>query len=247
MPASVRAELVKLTTTRTAAGLVLGATAVALLATFSTSVSGEAAALSVGLREQTFFVLASIYVTLFALVLGIRAFTEEFRHGVIVPTLLVDPRRRRVLAAKVLTYAVAGMVLAVVAQAAMVGLAIPLLESRGADLELGAADAAAVAGLVAASALWATIGVAAGALVRHQVAAVVGALVWVLVVENLGTALLGDAGRYLPGQAGRALARAAGGDLLMGAAAGALVLVAYALVITFVAMARVSRTDISPA
>lgn len=243
----VRAELVKLTTTRTAAGLVLGATAVALLATFSTSVSGGAAELSVDLHEQNFFVLASIYVTLFALVLGILAFTDEFRHGVIAPTLLVEPRRRRLLAAKVATYAVAGMVLSVVAQAAMVSLAIPLLNSRGADLAVGAADVAAMAGLVAASGLWATIGVAVGALVRHQVAAVVGALVWVLVVENLGTALLGDAGGYLPGQAGRALAGAAEADLQMGAAAGALVLVAHALLITVVAAARVTRTDIPPA
>lgn len=247
MQGLVRAELVKLTTTRTAAGLVLGATAVALLATFSTSVSGEAAELSVDLHEQTFFVLAAIYVALFALVLGIRAFTDDFRHGVIVSTLLVEPHRRRVLAAKVLTYAGAGIVLSVVAQAAMVGLAIPLLETRGADLSVGAADVAAMAGLVMASALWATIGVAVGALVRHQVAAVVGALVWVLVVENLGTALLGEAGRYLPGQAGRALARAAEGDLLMGPAAGALVLLTYAILVIVVAMARMTRTDVAAA
>ena len=105
----------------------------------------------------------------------------------------------------------------------------------------------AMAGLVVASALWAAIGVGVGALVRHQVAAVVGALVWVLVVENLGTALLGDAGRYLPSQAGRALARAAQGDVLIGAAAGALVLLTYVVLVSVVAVARVTRIDISAA
>ncbi len=247
MRRSLRAEVVKVVTTRTAAGLVLGATAVALLGTFSTTMSGDVAEMSVHLHEQNFFVLASIYVPLFALVLGVRAFTDEFRHGSIVPTLLVAPRRGGVLVAKAVTYAAAGAVLAAVAQAAMAAMALLLLGARGAEATVGGPDVAAMAGLVAASALWAMIGVAVGAVVRHQVAAVVGALVWVLVVENLGSALLGDAGRYLPGQAGRALAGAAQGELLLGAAVGALLLAAYTVVAGLVAAVMVTRTDVSTA
>ncbi len=246
MQGLVRAEVVKLVTTRTATGLVLGATAVAVLGTFSTTMSGEVAELSVSLHEQQFFVLASIYLSLFALVLGVRAFTDEFRHGSIVPTLLVAPKRTRLLAAKALTYAGAGAVLTVVAQAAMVAVATVLLQARGSGATVGKSDVAAMAGLVAAGGLWAAIGVAVGALVRHQVAAVVGALVWVLLIENLGSALLGDAGRYLPGQAGRALAVAGQGEQLLYPATGALLLAAYALVVTVAASASMARTDISP-
>lgn len=61
------------------------------------------------------------------------------------------------------------------------------------------------------------------------------------------TALLGDAGGYLPGQASRALAGAAEADLQMGPVTGALVLVAHALLISVVAAARVAHTDVSPA
>ena len=247
MPPLLKAEFVKLVTTRTAAGLVVGATAVALLGTFSTTMSGDVTALSVPLRGQSFFVLASIYVTLFALVLGVRAFTDEFRHGSIVPTLLVAPRRGRVLAAKAVTYASAGAALAVVAQAAMVAMALSLVPARGAGVTVGTSDVGAMAGLVAASALWAAIGVAVGAVVRHQVAAVVGALVWVLVVENLGSAVLGAGGRYLPGQAGRALASATQGELLLGAAAGGVLMAAYTLVAVLVAALTLARRDVSTA
>ncbi len=45
------------------------------------------------------------------------------------------------------------------------------------------------------------LGVAFGALVRAQVVAIVVALVWIFVVENLFAALLPDVGRWMPFQA----------------------------------------------
>ena len=240
----VRAEAVKLTTTRTAAGLVLGAAAVAALGAFSTIMSAKRGDLSGSLHEQQFFLLASINLALFALVMGIRAFTDDFRHGSIVPTLLAEPARGRVLLAKVGTYAAAGAFLAVVAQAAMVGVAMVLIRSRGVEATVGMSDVAAMAGLAAASALWATIGVAVGAIVRHQVAAVVGAVIWVLVVENLGSGLLGDAARYLPGQAGHAVALASQAGTLLAPTAGALALGAYAALVIAVATVRLARMDV---
>ena len=100
MRALLRAELVKLATTRTAIGLVAGGAAVAALGALSTIMSGQPAELDRPLQEQTFFLLASINLSLFAVVLGIRGFTDEFRHGLIVPTLLVTPSRVRVVAAR---------------------------------------------------------------------------------------------------------------------------------------------------
>ena len=247
MRALLRAELVKLATTRTAIGLVAGGAAVAALGAVSTIMSGQPAELDRPLQDQTFFLLASINLSLFAVVLGIRGFTDEFRHGLIVPTLLVTPSRVRVVAAKTILVAAAGAALAAVAQVVMLAVAIPLLQGKGVEPTLEPADLAAMGGLIAASALWASIGVAVGAIVRHQVAAVVGALLWVLLVENLGAGALGEASRYLPGQAGHGLATASQAGTLLAPAVGALVLGAYALLAVAVAAVRLTRSDITTA
>ncbi len=240
----LRSEFDKLVSVRTAAGLTLGAVVVAGLGTFSTIASSNPEGLDRPLHDQMFFLLASINLGLFALVLGTRAFTDEFRYGSIVPTLLVAPARGRVLAAKVITYAAAGAVLVAAALAVTLAIAYPMMGTKGAALTVRAADGAALAGMVAAGALWGVIGVAVGALVRQQVAAVVGALIWVLVVENLGAGLLRDAGRYLPGQAAHALADASQAGTLLAPALGAAVLAAYALVALALAALRMVRTDI---
>ena len=244
MWALARAEFIKLTTTRTALGLVAGASAVAGLGALSTIMSAKPEDLSAAVHSQHFFMLASINLALFALILGIRAFTDEFRYGSVVPTLLVAPDRSRVVMAKVAISAAAGAALAIVAQAVMLTLAVVLIAGRGAELTFGGTDLAAMAGLVVAGALWATIGVGIGALVRHQVAAIVGALVWVLLLENLGAGFLGDAGRFLPGQAAHAVAQASQAGALLAPAAGAVVLVAYALAVAAAATVRMGRVDV---
>ena len=133
----LRAELVKLATTRTAIGLVAGGAAVAALGAVSTIMSGQPAELARPLQEQTFSLLASINLSLFAVVLGIRGFTDEFRHGVIVPTLLAAPSRVRVVAAKTLVVAAAGAALAAMAQMVMLAVAIVLLQGKGIEPTLG--------------------------------------------------------------------------------------------------------------
>lgn len=247
MRALVKAELIKLTTTRTAMGLLLGAAAVTMLGAFSTIMSAAPADLAAPLHQQHLFLLASINLSLFALVLGIRGVTDEFRHGSIVPTLLLEPTRRRVLWGKTVTLAAAGALLATLAQAAMLGLALLLLQSKGVQATVGTSDLTAMGGLVAASALWTMIGVAVGAVVRHQVPALVGALIWVLVVENLGAGLLDQAGSYLPGQAAHALAGASQAGTLLAPGIGALVLGGYALLAMVAATVRMTRADVTTA
>src|SRR5438093_1022889 len=80
-------------------------------------------------------------------------------------------------------------------------------------------------GGTAAAALWATIGLGIGALVRNQVATLIGLCAWILLIENLLQFVPGVA-RYAPGAAGLALA---GRPDELPAAAGVLVLVLYAL------------------
>ena len=74
----------------------------------------------------------------------------------------------------------------------------------------------------------------------------VGALVWVLLLENMGAGLLGDAGRFLPGQAAHGLAQASQAGAILAPAAAAGLLLSYVLVATGAAMLRMARTDVAP-
>jgi ABC-2 type transport system permease protein len=94
-----------------------------------------------------------------------------------------------------------------------------------------------------------SFGVAVGALVRNQIAAVVGTLVWLLVAEQLLVALLPRIGRWTPGGATAGLLQlgreaTTHGDL-RSAWAGGLVLLAYATVIGLLASAVTLRRDLT--
>lgn len=242
MMSLVRSEFIKLFSTRTFYGLAAGAVAVVLLGTASTIMSADPKSLEGPLHDQTFYVLASINAGLFALVLGIRAFTDEFRHGTIVTTVLASGRRVSVLAAKAMVAAIGGAVMAAVTEVAMTAVALVLSSAREAGLSVASSDVTALGGMAAALALWAVVGVAVGAVVRHQVAAIVGGLIWVLVIENLGSSMLGDSGRYLPGQAAHALADAPVEALAL--PTGAVVLGVYALLATILGSAVLARRDV---
>jgi ABC-2 type transport system permease protein len=239
MPPQLRSELIKLTSTRTFYGLMAGAVAVVLLSTWSTLSSSGAA--TGNLHTQTFFFLASVNLALFAVILGVRASTDEFRFGTIVGSVLADGHRGRLIAAKAAVAGIGAAGLTAVAEIAMVGLAWALTSMGGQSLRVSVSDGTAMLGLMAASALWAAIGVALGALVRHQVAAVVGVLVWLLVVENLGAGLLGSAGRYLPGQAAHGLAQI---PHLLTVPVSAAVLIAYAAAALAAASISIARRDL---
>ena len=146
--------------------------------------------------------------------------------------------------AKAMVSALAAVFLSALAASAMSGTAIALADAKGGGLDPASSDIAAAGGLLIGSAMWAVLGVGIGALVRHQVAAIVGGILWVLVVENLGSALLGGAGRFLPGQAAYAFARADMTDLLtpfMGAA----VLAIYAASILACGVIFTRRRDLA--
>src|SRR5262249_27279749 len=139
---------------------------------------------------------------LFAALVGAMAITAEIRYGTIRPTFLVTPRRGPVLAAKLAVAALAGIVFGLLAEVLMAGATPVAHPARGIDSQLSAGDSLQLlAGGTAAAALWATIGLGVGALVRNQVATLVGLCAWMLLVENLLLPFLPDAGRLTPGAA----------------------------------------------
>lgn len=245
MKGMLKAEWLKLTTTRSFYGLIAGAIVVALLGALSTTGSAAVETLKGPLHEQSFWIVASMNIGLFALVLGIRSYTEEYRHRTIVHTLFADPHRRRSAVAKGIVSALAAALLAALATAVMSAAALALASAKGGGLEPSGADIEAAGGLLLASGLWALLGVGVGALVRHQVPAIVGGLLWMLVIENLGAGVLGDAGSFLPGRAGFAVAGAVEAGELLAVHTGAALLGTYALAFWLVGLLATRHRDVA--
>jgi len=214
----VRSELLKLRTTRAvlAFPLVLVIlTALAVAAEIGSSGDAER-------RGEDFLpdlVASAGFAGVLALILGIVSITAEFRHGTITPTFLVAPVRERILAAKAGAVLAAGTLLAVAGIAVVAAVALPWLAAIDVPLALGESDVwTGVGRLVLGAALWGVAGVAIGSIVHNQVGALVGALLWLLVVEPLAGLLIDllgsqDGGRFLPGRAFDAVSAAPGDDV----------------------------------
>jgi ABC-type transport system involved in multi-copper enzyme maturation permease subunit len=185
---------------------------------------------------------------LFAALLGALSITGEFRTGTIRPTFLVTPRRARVIGAKVAASMLAGVGVGLVAEALTAGAEVTGLAARGIHIELGNGDfAQLLAGGALASALFAAIGVGVGAVVRNQVAAVVGLCVWLLLLEPL---LLGDvpsAAKYAPEASAGAIAGAIQSqiaDTLIAPGLGVVLLAAYAALAGLAGSLLITRRDV---
>ncbi len=182
---------------------------------------------------------------LFGLLLGLRSFTDEFRYGSIVPTLLASPVRRRVLGAKLVATAGGGVALSLAAMAISIAVGVPILIVKGVDVTWSTAAMAEIVGrLVVATVLWTAIGVGLGLAVKHQVAAIAGTLVWLLAAEGILSGLVPDVAKYFPGAAGFAIVGINSAELLT-PALGAVLLGAYALVAVAIGAVLMQRRDIA--
>jgi hypothetical protein len=185
----------------------------------------------------------------FAAVLGAIGLTGEFRHRTATATFLATPHRGRVVAAKLVTHALIGAGYALVCLAVTAAIAVPWLSARHITLAVGGRDATATAaGVVAAVAVFAVIGVGLGALLREQVATVVVLLVYLFVVENILTGIRALHGwtLYLPGQAQEALVGSTLSDRrLLPASQGGLVLAAYGAVLAAAGTLLSMRKDVA--
>ena len=225
----LRAELLKQRSTRTTAALCVAMFGLVGLAITLHVLSPAASELATRSDQLPAFEVGARVGMLFAALAGALAITAEFRYGTIRPTFLVTPRRSSVIAAKLAVNASVGVAFGVVAEGLMAGAASAALAGRGIDIQLTSRDyVQLLAGGPTAAALWATIGLGIGALVRSQVATLVGLCTWLLLIEHL---LPSDAARYTPGAAGLALAMQASDTKLAPAvptlATGVLALVLY--------------------
>jgi len=191
--ALLRAELLKLRTTRTFVTLVIVTLALSLL------VVGLSTMLTEGFTEDSVRELFTFdFSSLFILLLGVVGMAGEWRHRTITSSVLAAPDRVRLLAAKLISYAVAGTVLSLIVTAALMVLGTLILSSRG-ETTLGLADLADVLwrNLVVAALLGA-FGVCIGGLLRNQIVAIVGLLIFAFVLEPTLLALEPEVGRFGP-------------------------------------------------
>ncbi|WP_027343347.1 ABC transporter permease [Hamadaea tsunoensis] len=174
-----------------------------------------------------------------SLLLGVRVMAGEYRHKTISETYLAEPRRLRVLAAKVTV--AAGLAAAYALTAALVALATTAVWLG--DVPFSADLWRTLAGAVAWNVLFAVVGVAVGALLRNLVGAVAVVLAWIAVVEGIAAQLLGDSlAKWLPFQAAMALGDMGAGGLPQ--AGAGLLLVAYAAVFGGAAVLVTRRADV---
>ena len=241
MTAQLRSELVKLRTIRTMGVLLLAAVALTLLGVILEGLAAELGELATADTQRTLIgdygASNAVLLSTFA---GLLLVTSEFRYGTIRPTLLFEPRRRVVLAAKLTAAALVGILFAIVCVALSFGAGLAVLAVRDVDFAPTGSQTLVLAfGPIAASALTAMLGVTIGALIRNQVGAIVVLVVYSLGVEALVFAAVPSVGAYLPGQASSALGGMPDANLL---APGVAAAVAVAWTLAFVAAATL-RTE----
>ena len=186
-------ELLKLRTTRTFVALVGATLALSLL------LVGLSAGIADDWTEESVAELFTAdFSGLFILILGVVGMAGEWRHRTITSSVLAAPDRMRLLAAKVLAYALAGAVLSLIVTVALMAVGTIILSARG-ETTLGIADLADILWrnlLIAA--LLGGFGVAIGGLVRNQIVAIVGLLVFAFLLEPALLALVPDVGKFGP-------------------------------------------------
>lgn len=222
-------------------------------------IPGESGMVFPGSPAALLYSFASSLGYVFALLIGTLMVTGEYRHQTLTPTFLATPRRGVALLAKLVVGAGLGLLYGVLALLSAVVPGAGALALFGMDTELGSSDTWAMFGrILLALVLWTLMGIGVGALVRNQVAAVVGVLAFTQFLEpiiRLAVSFIegaGAASNILPGAASDALVGASFYSLAGGAAseplawwAGGLILAGYTALFLLLGWLLSWRRDIS--
>ncbi|HUP75596.1 MAG TPA: hypothetical protein VM282_21335 [Acidimicrobiales bacterium] len=246
MSAILRAELRKMRATPTLWWLLVGTAAIGVVGTLAPLIAadGDAADLLTDRKLQEAMHGAAAGATL-VIIAGIIGMAGEWRFGQATQTFLSTPQRWRVVTAKSVVYVLVGVVYGIVAGAAAAVTAWGWYRAN--DLALPLERSAVwltLVGCLAVAVLFGLLGVAIGAVARNQVAGIVGALAWHVLVEPALFAASPSVFRWLPGMASFALRRQPSDDLLsIGPAA--VVLVCFAATFLCAGLWFVERDDVT--
>ncbi|SFS13333.1 hypothetical protein SAMN04487846_2657 [Microbacterium sp. cf046] len=225
------------------------------------SLPGDAPQIPAEGLPATLYSTATAVGYVFPLLIGTLMVTTEFRHKTLTPTFLATPRRGVVLGGKIAIGVLLGVLFGVVGVVASVAPSAALLAGYGLETDLGSGDTWALFGrMILAFVLWVLVGIGVGALVRNQVGAIVGVLVFTQFLEPVGRTAAGfvegltNITRFLPGAASDALV---GASLFSTAAPGlpaedplqwwigGLVLLGYAVVLLVLGHLLSWRRDVT--
>ena len=193
MKALLRAELIKLRTTRTFVVLTAAALAISLLVVVLTTTLQDE-----WTEDDARDLFTSDFTGLFILLLGVMGMAGEWRHRTITSTVLAAPRRLRLLSAKTISYAVAGIAISLIVTVTIMAIGTLILSAR--DLPTaGLGDLADVLwrNLVVAAYLGA-FGVCIGGLIRNQIVAIIGLLLMTFAIEPALIGLAPEVGKFGP-------------------------------------------------
>jgi ABC-2 type transport system permease protein len=185
MIAQIKAELLKIRSTRTTVALILGMLALVVLITLLSGLLSHPSGLA-STEDQRQLLSVSSLAGVFSALAGVLLVTSEYRFGTIRPTILFNPARSHVLAAKIAAGALAGIAFGVLGEAIVWAIGYAILGGRGITVILSSGDILLLTlGGLAGTALWGAIGVGLGATIHNQVGGVIALLAWGLVVDNL--------------------------------------------------------------
>jgi ABC-2 type transport system permease protein len=244
MIAQIRAELLKIRSTRTTLGLILGMIALILIFTLLTGLLTHPRGLASKEDQRQLLSVGSL-AGVFSALAGVLLVTSEYRFGTIRPTILFNPARSHVLTAKVVAGALAGIAFGVLGGAIGWAIGSAILDGRGITVVLSGADILLLTlGGLAGVALWGAIGAGLGAIIHNQVGGVITLLAWGLVVDSLLFGLVPSVGRFTPTRASDALVGLREHHMLA-PGAGAITLIAWAGALVVLRIALSARQDIN--
>ena len=244
MSDQLRAELLKVRTTRTAVGLAAAMVVLELLIVLLTGLLSPAQELS-SQRDQLSLLGSGDVGLTFSALAGLLLITSEYRYGTIGPTLLFTPQRSRVVVAKLAAATLTGFAYGAVATGVATGVGSLFLLNRMIPSALTAGQIALlVIGGLTGVALRGAFGVALGLIIRNQIAAIICLLAWDFVVNRLLFGLVPSVGRFTPILAANSLMGLETSRLLPAVAGGA-VFLAWVAALAVAGLVLVRRRDVT--
>lgn len=191
------------------------------------------------------------YVIIF--VLGVLGVTTEFRYQTITPTVLQTPSRWAIVTAKMITYAILGVLYALVVLIIETVIGVPWLSAKNIDVHFGDSEVQhSIIGTFGVIALFAIVGLGFGALLRNQIVAVVIGIIFLVVIENVLVAIpvVKHVWPYTPNGGTQAILYTHGDDTangvhLLSTGGGVAVLLLWAFVPAIVGAAITMNRDIT--
>jgi ABC-2 type transport system permease protein len=241
---AIRSEWIKLRSARS--NVVLLVLAVAVPIGLTVLVTSVVKTTDVVGSDKFMLLVASIFIgQILVGVTGVLVIGQEYRHNTIRVTFTAEPRRLRVMVAKVIAVALTGFVVGVVTTFGCywIGKAILSVRDFG-DLGVSTGTQMRVLWgtiiLFVLSGLW---GLGLGAVIRATAGAITFLVLWPLLPENIINGFFPKVGKWLPFQAGGQLMAVNRTEDALSPWTGGLVFAAWVLLVLALGTLLVVRRD----